>query len=167
MIFKEQSVDASQFSMKTHSLTMITFYLGYLITHIPAGVMADTYGGKWVLATSMCALAFASFITVPIISYCGLRGMLLVRFLMGLCEGPLFPSQCALMSQWVPKEKRATLCSIVLGAGHIGVLIVNFIIGYLTSQYQWTHILQFFGVCTLLWLLLFVSKMCNKSYSLY
>uniref|UniRef100_A0A1A9Z8Q8 Major facilitator superfamily (MFS) profile domain-containing protein n=1 Tax=Glossina pallidipes TaxID=7398 RepID=A0A1A9Z8Q8_GLOPL len=142
---------------QVRTAVMISFYMGYIITHVPGGLLAERYGGKWVLAVSVAVTAFLTILTPLAINYCSIKGLISIRFLMGLSEGPLFPALNVMMVEWVPARERGTLGSFVLSAGHIGILVANLMTAILMPYCEWSLIFYFFGVCALLWFVCFIT----------
>ncbi|KAL9923334.1 putative inorganic phosphate cotransporter [Glossina fuscipes fuscipes] len=142
---------------QVRTAVMISFYMGYIITHVPGGLLAERYGGKWVLAISVAVTAFLTILTPLAIHYCNIKGLISIRFLMGLSEGPLFPALNVMMVEWVPARERGTLGSFVLSAGHIGILMANLMTAILMPYCEWSLIFYFFGVCALLWFVCFIT----------
>lgn len=40
-----------------------SFYIGYVITHVPGGVIAEKYGGKWTLSLGILSTAVFTALT--------------------------------------------------------------------------------------------------------
>jgi len=70
-----------------------TFLLGYAPCQIPAGMLADRFGARRVLA--LCALALV--LTTIFMAAAGafFLALLLARFLPGVAEAPTFPAAAA------------------------------------------------------------------------
>jgi ACS family sodium-dependent inorganic phosphate cotransporter len=99
-------------SQELQGYILSSFYIGYIITHIPGAMLAHRFGGKYVLAFGILLTAFMSLITPIITKSWGAPALMVTRFLMGLFQGPLFPAISALLSAWVPTKERARLCSL-------------------------------------------------------
>jgi len=59
------------------------FFYGYLISQIPGGILAEKYGGKWVLAAFVC-LSTASTLLTPIAARLGFMLLITLRILCGI-----------------------------------------------------------------------------------
>lgn len=96
-----------------------SFYIGYVITHIPGGMIAEKYGGKWTLGLGILSSAIFTLLTPITTIHGGYVALIVLRILMGLGEGTKFPALSVLLSAWVPKNERSKLGSFVLGGGQV------------------------------------------------
>ena len=65
------------------------FYIGYVLTMILGGILADKYGGKTVLGVGVLLWSIFTMLT-PFFAYNGFLALLFIRVLIGLGEGILF-----------------------------------------------------------------------------
>lgn len=42
---------------------MASFYVGYVITHVPGGILAEKFGGKWTLSLGILSTAIFTLLT--------------------------------------------------------------------------------------------------------
>ncbi|KAH8249229.1 hypothetical protein KR032_007475 [Drosophila birchii] len=140
-------------SRQTQSLLVMAFYAGYMITHVPGGLLAEQYGGKWVLSVSILMSAMLTLLTPTAVRSGGPHVLMGVRFLVGLCEGPCFPAVCALLAQWVPEQERGLLASCVLSGGEIGITLVQLASGLLMAEQDWPLGFYLAGGGAILWFL--------------
>ena len=68
------------------------FYIGYVLTMILGGILADKYGGKTVLGVGVLLWSIFTMLT-PFFAYNGFLALLFIRVLIGLGEGITFPSR--------------------------------------------------------------------------
>ena len=78
------------------------FFIGYAITMLPAGLLADRFGGGIVLVTGTLWWVVFTFLT-PLGSTLGI--MMLLRILVGVGQGLLVPANFSLAARWVPKSE--------------------------------------------------------------
>jgi hypothetical protein len=95
------------------------FLAGYLLGHIPAGVLADRYGGAVVLcagatAWAVATLLHASLALTPLHLAPVTLGVL--RFLVGLTTAVAIPGLAATIAQLLPEERRSHVMSTCYGA---------------------------------------------------
>lgn len=138
-------------------LVTVSFYVGYMITHIPGGRLAERYGGKWILGGSILFAAFLTLLTPSIVRHSGPGALVVVRMLIGFCEGPTFPAVCALLAQWVPENERGLLASCVLSAGEIGITFMHLVSGLSLGDQDWAIAFYVVGTGAVLWFVGFVS----------
>ena len=108
-------------SPATQGTVMSSFFIGYLILQIPAGFLADRFGGKWVLGVGVLLWSLFTLLT-PSAASLGLTALLICRVLMGMSEAVTWPSIYSLYATWVPIEKRGS----AVGWMNSGVALVMF-----------------------------------------
>ncbi|MBR4423131.1 MAG: MFS transporter [Mailhella sp.] len=133
------SLDAASFSLIS-SATM----LGYAITQIPSGLLADLIGGRRTLAAyQMLAGMFCILFT-----FCGsFAPAVACRFLLGLTLASNIPSY-KLIASAVPANKYALYCSALTGCGIIGTLMAASPLVAATHLVGWRAALFAVGVFT-------------------
>ncbi|KAG5676613.1 hypothetical protein PVAND_006433 [Polypedilum vanderplanki] len=138
------------------------FFWGYVITHIPGGILSEKFGGKYTLGLGILSTAIFTIITPVVINWGGAPWLIALRFLEGLGEGTTFPALSALLAAWVPLKERSKLGSFVFGGGQVGTIFGQFVSGYLISYYgTWESVFYFFGIIAIIWFLIFVL-ICYK-----
>lgn len=146
---------------------MSSFYIGYIVTHIPGGLLAEKFGGKWTLGLGILSTAFFTLVTPIAITEGGSTALIIVRILMGLGEGTTFPALSVLLSQWVPIKERGKLGALVLGGGQVGTILGNSLSGVLLDVYDWPVVFYLFGGLGVVWFIFFVSiifVICNLQF---
>lgn len=94
---------------KIQSWLLSSFFIGYIFTQIPAGKLAQRYGGKQILAYTVAICGLLNIAT-PFAARMGdWKAVAALRVLEGLSQGFLFPSTHTLLSKWAPVEERAKL----------------------------------------------------------
>lgn len=99
-------------SQELQGSILASFYIGYIFTHIPGAMLAQKFGGKYVLALGTLFSAFASILTPVAVHWGGAYALMATRFVMGIFQGPLFPAISSLLGAWVPTKERGRLCSM-------------------------------------------------------
>jgi len=59
------------------------FFYGYLISQIPGGILAERYGGKWVLAGFVC-VSTASTLLTPFAARLSFMPLFILRIICGI-----------------------------------------------------------------------------------
>jgi len=59
------------------------FFYGYLVSQVPGGMLAERYGGKWVLAAFVC-LSTVSTLLTPIAARFSFVLLIILRILCGI-----------------------------------------------------------------------------------
>jgi MFS transporter, ACS family, glucarate transporter len=125
-----------------------TFFVGYTIFQVPAGIVADRIGGKrtllagslwWSVFTMLSVLGT----TVPLMGA--------IRALMGAGEAANFPSDTYLTRHWVPQALRSRATGWNLSAIALGPLIATPITVWLLQSYGWRAVFLCYGVVGIAW----------------
>lgn len=128
-------------------MILSAFYIGYMITHIPGGILAEKFGGKYTLSLGILSTAVFTILTPFSVEYgsfflkmifffqihrtkkCfpgGYKALIVLRILMGLGEGTTFPALSVLLASWVPETERSKLGSFVFGGGQVSSVFSYF-----------------------------------------
>uniref|UniRef100_A0A8D8VGA0 Sialin n=1 Tax=Cacopsylla melanoneura TaxID=428564 RepID=A0A8D8VGA0_9HEMI len=137
---------------KTQGLILSGFYWGYVIMHIPGGLLAQKFGGKHTLGFGILSTAILTLLT-PFAARHSTNCMIAVRFLVGFGEGTTFPALNTLLAQWVPPAERGKIGSFVFAGNQIGTVFSGFLTGFLLkyTDGDWPEIFYLFGSLGVLW----------------
>lgn len=94
------------------------FFVGYMLTMVPGGRLADSRGGRLVLACGVVVWSSATAM-IPIAAPF-LPGLLLARVILGAGEGVAMPSMNALVAAAVPEKFRARSLALVYSGMYAG-----------------------------------------------
>lgn len=142
----------------TQGIILSAFYWGYLITHLPGGILASKFGGKYTLGLGILSTGIFTVITPWVITSTGgdWRWVVALRVAEGLGEGTTYPALNTLLAQWVPLGERSKMGSLVYAGGQMGTIICNLVSGYLiTATADWASVFYLFGGLGILWYVLF------------
>lgn len=92
------------------------------IWRLPAGMLADRYGGRIVMTVMLVATAIPTYLVSLVDSY---GPLLALAFLVGFA-GNSFTSGIAWNSAWTPRERQGLALGI-FGAGNVGASLTKFI----------------------------------------
>src|SRR4029450_9180462 len=93
-------------SAKTQGTVLSSFFVGYLLTQIAGGWLADNFGGKVVLAGGVLLWSLFTMLTPPAAAL-GFTALLIARIGMGMGEGVNFPALYTPHARWSPIDERA------------------------------------------------------------
>lgn len=122
---------------------MSSFYWGYVITHLPGGILAEKFGGKYSLGLGILSTAIFTLLTPAVVVFskgdwrwlvglrvieglgevfntrkkCNQRNVKLFFFLL---KGTTYPALNVLLAKWVPLQERAKIGSLVYAGGQMG-----------------------------------------------
>lgn len=98
------------------------FYIGYTITVLPGGILADKVGyRKMVLASVLGNFVFMGAMVFMQEYWSGL----VIRFLLGLASGPDLAACMGLLTDWFSEKDRATANGLFVTCTSFGLTIVN------------------------------------------
>ncbi|CAF4061355.1 unnamed protein product [Adineta steineri] len=137
------------------------YWAGYIFTQVPGGWLATTIGAKWVFAGSLFTSSIASFASTMMYTMSSTHfiSMFLLRFIVGLAHGVLFPATIALWSLWAVPQERSTLASIGFCGTHLGTSVTMLVGGLFCRHLYsgWMYIFCLTGILGFIWLLLWIS----------
>lgn len=110
-------------------MTQLTYdrsLLGYVIMHIPMGLLAERIGGKIVIVLMMTLTSLSTLLTPLCVRWGGAVGLIAVRVVIGTVQGGMWPATSTLVSAWIPTKEKTTICSIAFsGIAVISILDIN------------------------------------------
>jgi MFS transporter, putative metabolite:H+ symporter len=119
-------------------LLAVASTIGIVVGLIPAGRIADRYGRKAVLVWGV--IIYASFTILAAFSN-GLGMLLALRFLSGIGMGAVFPLPYAIITEFVPKDRRTFFNGFLdagLSLGYFGAPLLGFaVFGALPPDTAW------------------------------
>jgi sugar phosphate permease len=129
------------------SLLSALFFLGYFFFQIP-GVYAAVRSARLLIFWSLLlwgALATATGIVTNI------RWLMLVRFLLGVIEGAIFPSMLVLLSRWFVRSERSRANSLLIFGNPVTIIWMSITSGYLIHSLGWRWMFILEGIPTITW----------------
>ncbi|CAK1547115.1 unnamed protein product [Leptosia nina] len=154
--------DKFDWSESTQGLILGSFYYGYVATHLPGGMLAERFGGKWVLSLGLLSTAVCTFITPFAVKTGGAVALFILRVIEGLGEGPSMPALMLIISQWIPKTERSRVGALVFGGAQIGNVAGSFLSGLIMHNGGWENVFYLFGGLGLAWFVLW-CLLCYSS----
>ena len=118
--------DDLHMSDTTWSLGISMFYVGYIISQIPANIIVAKGSPRIILPC--CMLAW-SCVTICMPAVTREWGFILCRFLVGFTEGPFVPAVSLMTSSWYTKRESP----LRMGIWHAGSTISQAISGLLAA----------------------------------
>ncbi|KAF9946100.1 hypothetical protein BGZ72_000676, partial [Mortierella alpina] len=144
---------ASEFhySKAQQGIILASFFIGYILTPIIGGTLADRYGGKAVLAFGAAVWSIFTLLT-PIASKMGLAWVVAARIALGLGEGVAYPSVHAMIGTWIPPCERSKAVATVTAFSYLGAVIaLPTSSALVVSPWGWRSVFWLFGTLGLLW----------------
>jgi MFS family permease len=131
-------------------LLITAFYLTYVAGMIPAGWLAERFGGYIVLAIGVAVWSVATLLMGFVHSF---TTLLVLRLLLGIGETVTFPCLSKIIASAVAPD-RVGLANGFVAFGYLfGAVIGTLLGGLLMVQIGWSAVFLIFGTLSLLWLL--------------
>lgn len=129
------------------------FFWGYLLLQVPGGYIAERWSAKWLVSGMLAAWGLCAI-------GCGLAQnwyqLAVMRFLLGLAEGSVYPATLVLISHWFPRTERARANGFWNLCLPIAVIFSSPLSGWILDQWNWRVMLVASGVVPFVWLVLWV-----------
>lgn len=138
-------VPVLKMNMSQAGAYMTAFYLGYVITQMPAGMLADRFGVRTILGVSLVLEGISTWGMGAISSFD--MGFAL-RVATGLGAGAIMACCARALMEWFPPRERGTAFGLLLAAPSGGLLLANFIVPVLNSAFNWQGAFQGIGIAT-------------------
>ncbi len=136
--------------LPAQGLVLSSFFVGYGLTGLLGGYLADRFGGSRVLQAGI--LLWSAFtLLMPLFAQAGISTAVLARLLLGLGEGVAFPAIHAMIPLRVPPDSRSLAVSLITAASFLGAVLAFALSPLLIEQAGWPSVFYFFGALPLLW----------------
>ncbi|XP_026671600.1 putative inorganic phosphate cotransporter isoform X2 [Ceratina calcarata] len=148
----------------TQGIILSSFYWGYVVTHLPGGMLSEKFGGKYSLGLGILATAVFTLLTPLVVEFGDSTGLIILRVLMGLCEGTTYPALNAMLAQWTPPQERSVIGSLVFAGAQLGTVFANSLSGVILtySPMGWPAVFYVYGSIGVLWFLVW-QIMCYNN----
>jgi sugar phosphate permease len=115
-------------------VVLSAFFVGYAVTQIPGGMIADRLGPRKTIALGVAAWSVFSIVTGLAGSVAQLIG---IRVAFGLGEGVHPPASFKAISAWFKTEERARANGLVLSSNTIGPMVAPLLFTVLMTAFGW------------------------------
>jgi sugar phosphate permease len=124
------------------------FGLSYLFMTFIGGLLVDKYGSRKILTIFSILWSIASA-CMGLIS--GFMSLLMLRLLLGIAEGPAFPSLTRVSSDWLPNQEKARALALSLAAIPFSSVIGAPFITNLMTNFGWRAMFLILGILGIVW----------------
>lgn len=125
------------------------FFWGYLVLQIPGGYLAQKWSAKRFIMILLVVWGLCSAATGLV--HTG-RQFLLMRFLLGVAEGGVWPATLVLLARWFPSRERARANAYWMLCLPVAVVISSPLSGWILGRWDWRVLLVVEGLFPLIWL---------------
>ncbi|KAF8397341.1 hypothetical protein HHK36_016254 [Tetracentron sinense] len=151
---------AHGWSRSFSGIVQSSFLWGYLLSPIAGGVLVDYYGGKIVMAWGVALWSLATCLT-PWAANTSIWVLLSMRVLVGVAEGVALPSMNNMIARWFPQTERSRAVGLAMGGFNLGSAIGLMLSPILMSQGGVFGPFVIFGLCGLLWILVWITTISS------
>ncbi|KAL4708199.1 hypothetical protein ACJJTC_005341 [Scirpophaga incertulas] len=146
-----------QWERSIQDTILSSFFWGYAVLQIPAGMVAGRFGGKYLVLGAMTCTGVVNLL-VPIAAiHSGWAAVCACRVAIGLTQGLLYPSLHGLLGHWAPVSERSRLGTFVYAGAQLGTIIEMMTSGVLAaSPWGWPSVFYVAGVTCLTWAVLWL-----------
>ncbi len=135
------------------------FFIGYLLTQLPGGWLADRFGGKGVLGFAVIWWSLVTFVTpfartVPL--------MMAARIGLGIGEGVTPPALHSMTARWIPPHERSRVVAFDVTGVYLGLMIAFPLSVWMVTHWGWPWVFYSFGLLGLLWAFLWYFLVTSR-----
>lgn len=110
------------------------FKAAYAIGFLIVGYFIDRIGTKRGFSISLLIWSIAGVATSIVSS---VRGLSIVRFVLGVGESGNFPSSVKAVAEWFPKRERSLAAGIFNAGANVGIILTALAVPFITLHYGW------------------------------
>ena len=136
-------------------IVLSSFGWSYVLMQIPAGLLLDKIGIKWVFRVATIMWSVSCFLTA-IISGTGL--LIFARIVLGTAESPIFPGAMKATGYWFPRSERGTATAIFDSGQRLSNVIGFPLVAMAVVSFGWRGAFVAMGVLSLVYVFVFFWK---------
>lgn len=129
------------------------FFWGYLLLQIPGGYLANRWSAKRFVSILLVLWGICAV-------FCGLvrtwREFWVMRFLLGVAEGGVWPATLVLLANWFPRAERARANAFWMLCLPVSVVVSSPLSGWILGRWNWRVLLIAEGALPFIWLLIWL-----------
>lgn len=122
------------------------FFIGYIFLQIPGGQIAERYSAKKFIACTIVVWGGLATATGFVQDQ---TQLLIIRFVLGVAEGGVYPAILALIGHWFPNEERARAIAFFQMNLAVASIITGPLSGWLIEIYGWREMFIIEGILSL------------------
>ncbi len=125
------------------SIMQNCFYASYTIFQVPAGILVDRFGTRWLIAGLMILAGLSSFMFAQTDS---IQVAYLARFIFGGCAAFAFVGAIKTATYWFPPQVLALIISMTQTMGMVGGIVALKATPILVDSFGWRDALVIMGI---------------------
>ncbi len=127
------------------------FFWGYLLLQIPGGYLAHHWSAKRFVSILLVVWGLCSVACGFVRTW---HQFMLMRFLLGVAEGGVWPAVLVLLSHWFPRAERARANAYWMLCLPIAVIVSSPLSGWILGHWDWRVLLMSDGALPFIWLII-------------
>lgn len=141
-ILQATSVERYEWSEELQGMILASFYIGYVIMHLPCAFIAQRFGGKCLLVFGLACSSVFSLLIPSAIVWGGANALIAIRIIIGSCTGGMWPAVSMIIAAWIPIKERNAVGSLVFSGLSVNIMIKLVLAIDLIDSIQMAFILQ-------------------------
>jgi sugar phosphate permease len=125
------------------------FFWGYLLLQIPGGYLAHRWSAKRFVSVLLVIWGGCSVATGLVTTW---REFWMMRLLLGVAEGGVWPATLVLLASWFPRAERARANAYWMLCLPVAVVFSSPLSGWILGRWNWRVLLVSEGALPFLWL---------------
>lgn len=121
------------------------FYFGYLLLQIPAGDIAEKASAKKFITYCIISFGIIAF-AVGLVT--NTWELLVLRFLLGVAEGGVWPAVLVILSHWFPSKELARANAIFIMNNAVASIVTGPLAGWIITVFGWRYVFFVEGAVT-------------------
>lgn len=144
----------AEFAVSTEAMGILfsAFAVPYMLLQIPGGVLADFVKGRILYPILLVCWSLATVVQGFVNSF---TTLIAGRALIGVFEAPTYPTNDNIVTNWFPREKRASAISVYTSGQFLGLAFLTPILTAIQAGYGWRGLLIITGLVGIVWAVVF------------
>ncbi|KAI5639155.1 major facilitator superfamily domain-containing protein [Phthorimaea operculella] len=130
---KNESITIYDWDKSTQGVILSSFFWGYMVMQLPAGILTNRFGGKPILLFALLSNGVICVLVPLLASWGGWQILCAARVLIGMTQACLYPGTHTLLGRWLPEHERTFLSSVAIGGTQLGIILGMPVSGLLAS----------------------------------
>lgn len=146
-------------SASASGLLGTVFSIGYLFLQVPGGNLAAKGKAKKFLGVTMLGWTIILYLLGSATTS---NQAYIYRFLLGFCEGAIYPALVTIVANWFPNEERGRATAVFLASASISQIIAGPMSAMILADHSWRYLFHFAAgisvVLLVIWMIFLVER---------
>jgi MFS family permease len=136
-----------KWDQSTQGLILGAFFYTYILFQMPAGVLAEKFGGQWIVCATLLGSGLINVLTPFVTDYVLL--VIFLRLVLGATQAGVYPASFSICCKWMPLKDRSLAFALLEGGACIGSIVAYFSSGFLSKSLGWPWVFFLSGFISL------------------